>query len=105
MLAWDNLILILASFLYTILRAYIWVVIIATLMTWIEPNPYNPVVRFLYAVTEPVFDWVRAHIPVFVGGIDFSPMVVIFAIYFIQGYVIPTLVRLLIGVPSGYGVA
>jgi YggT family protein len=105
MWAWDNLVLILASFLYTILRAYIWVVIIATLMTWIEPNPYNPVVRFLYAVTEPVFDWVRQHIPVFFGGIDFSPMIVIFAIYFIQGYVIPTVVRLLIGVPPGYGVA
>lgn len=105
MWAWDNLVLILASFLYTILRAYIWIVIIATLLTWIEPNPYNPIVRFLYAVTEPVFDWVREHIPVFFGGIDFSPMVVIFAIYFIQGYIIPTVVRLLIGVPPGYGVA
>jgi YggT family protein len=78
--------------LSSLLGIYLWIVIIAAVLTWIEPNPYNPIVRFLYGVTEPVFDWVREHIPVFFGGIDFSPLVVILAIEFIQAWVIPTIV-------------
>jgi len=94
--AWTNLIIFIARFLDQILTLYFWVVIIATLMTWIEPNPYNPIVRFLYSVTEPVFGWVRDHLPVFFGGIDFSPMVVIFVIIFLQQYLIPTATRALV---------
>jgi YggT family protein len=94
--AYNNLVLFIGSALQSILTLYFWVVIIATLMTWVEPNPYNPVVRFLYSVTEPVFDWVREHIPVSFGGIDFSPMIVVFVIWFLQGYLIPTAERALI---------
>ena len=67
--------------LQTVLQLYLYVVIASAIMSWIEPNPYNPIVRFIYSVTEPVFDWVREHIPVFFGGIDFSPMIVIFGIF------------------------
>jgi YggT family protein len=98
--AFNNLVIFIAQFLSEILTVYFWIVIIAAAMTWIEPNPYNPVVRFLYSVTEPVFDWVREHLPVFFGGIDFSRIVVIFVIYFLQGYLIPTAVHALI-----YGLA
>jgi len=94
--AWTNLVLFIAQILSQLLSLYFWVVIIAALMTWIEPNPYNPIVRFLYSVTEPVFDWVREHIPVFFGGIDFSPLVVIIAIQFLQIYLIPTAARALV---------
>ena len=79
-----------------LLGIYLWIVIIAAVLTWIEPNPYNPIVRFLYGVTEPVFDWVREHLPVFFGGIDFSPLVVIIAIQFLQQWLIPTIERLII---------
>jgi len=94
--AWNNLIIFIASVLSQLLGAYFWIVIIAALLTWIEPNPYNPIVRFLYSVTEPVFDWVREHVPVFFGGIDFSPLVVLLVIEFFQQYLIPTLTRALI---------
>jgi YggT family protein len=94
--AWNNLIVFIAQLLQEILTVYFWIVIIAALMTWVEPNPYNPIVRFLYSVTEPVFDWIREHLPVFFGGIDFSPMVVIVVIWFLQGYLIPTAERALI---------
>jgi YggT family protein len=94
--AFNNLVIFIGSALQSLLTLYFWVVIIATLMTWIEPNPYNPIVRFLYSVTEPVFEWVREHIPVSFGGIDFSPMIVIFVIWFLQGYLIPTAERALI---------
>jgi len=94
--AWTNLVIFVASVLSQILGVYFWIVIVAAVLTWVEPNPYNPIVRFLHSVTEPVFDWVREHVPVFFGGIDFSPLVVILAIQFLQQYLIPTVTRALI---------
>ena len=95
MYAWTNLIVFIANMLQGLLQLYFWVVIIAAVLTWIEPNPYNPIVRFLYGVTEPVFDWVREHLPVIFGGIDLSPIVVILVIEFLQQYLIPTVARAL----------
>jgi YggT family protein len=94
--AWTNLVLFIASVLSELLTVYFWVVIVATLLTWVNPDPYNPIVRFLYSVTEPVFDWIRERLPVVFGGIDFSPLIVIFVIAFLQQYLIPTLVRALV---------
>ena len=96
MFAWTNLIIFIAQTLDGLLTLYLYVVIIAALMTWIEPNPYNPIVRFLYSVTEPVFEWFRNHLPVVFGGIDFSPLIVILAIQFIQSVVIQSAVQALI---------
>ncbi len=93
---WVNLVLFFRSILEGLLNIYFWIVIIAALLTWIEPNPYNPIVRFLYGVTEPVFEWVRDHLPVLLGGIDFSPLVVIIAIEFVQMWLIPTVVHVLV---------
>ncbi len=91
-----------AYILSQLLGFYIWVVIIAAIITWIEPNPYNPIVRFLYSITEPVFDFVREYIPTNFGGIDFAPMVVIAVIWFLQMWLLPTLANLL--TPGfGYG--
>jgi YggT family protein len=97
MYAWTNLVIFIAQTLEGLLQLYFWVVIISALMTWIEPNPYNPIVRFIYAVTEPVFNWIREHLPVIFGGIDFSPLVVIIGISFLQRYAIPTAVQALTG--------
>ena len=96
MYAWTNLVMFFASVLSELLTVYFWIVIVATLLTWVNPDPYNPIVRFLYSVTEPVFDWFRERLPVVFGGIDFSPLVVIFVIAFLQQYLIPTLVRALV---------
>jgi YggT family protein len=92
----PSLVLFIANTLSSILTIYFWIVIIAALLTWIEPNPYNPIVRFLYSVTEPVFDWIREHLPVFFGGIDFSPIIVIIVIEFLQQYLIPKVEMLLL---------
>ena len=101
MIFWNNLI---AWSLYTIgeiLNLYFWIVFIAVILSWIEPNPYNPIVRFLYSVTEPVFDFVREHLPVVFGGIDFAPMVVLLAIGFIQRVVLTSVAQyLLMGASS-----
>ncbi len=96
MFAWTNLVIFVANTLSQLLWLYFWVVIISAVLSWIEPNPYNPIVRAIYSVTDPVFEWVREHLPVLLGGIDFSPLVVILVIEFFQQYLIPTVARILI---------
>ncbi len=96
MQGWARLVLYTFGAIDSILQLYIYVVIIAVVMTWIEPNPYNPIVRFIYSITEPLFDWVREHLPVVLGGLDLSPIVVFFAIGLIRQVLLPTLRDLLI---------
>ena len=96
MFVWTNLVIWIAGILSSALYIYFWIVIIAALMSWIEPNPYNPIVRFIYSITEPVFDFVREHLPVVFGGIDFSPLIVILVIQLFQRVVIPSAVHALI---------
>ena len=68
-----------------VLTMYFWVIIVAALLTWVRPDPYNPIVRFLRAVTEPVFYRVRRALPfVMIGGYDLSPVVVLLIIQFIK---------------------
>ncbi|MGH7838081.1 MAG: YggT family protein [Candidatus Binataceae bacterium] len=95
MIFWNQLIGWTLETVYQLLNIYFWIVFVAVLLTWIEPNPYNPIVRFLYQVTEPVFDFVREHIPTVFGGLDLSPIVVLIAIGFIQRVVITSLAQYL----------
>jgi len=85
----------LARVLDIVLTLYFWVIVIAALMSWVRPDPYNPVVRFVRPATEPVFYRVRRWLPFLtVGGIDLSPIVVILAVQFLQWFLVPTLLRL-----------
>ena len=84
-----------AYILQELLTVYFWIVIISAVLTWVSPDPYNPIVRFIYSLTEPVFDFVREHVPVIFGGIDLSPIVVIVALEILQIYVIPSVANLL----------
>jgi YggT family protein len=65
------------------LSLYVWVIIARAIISWVNPSPYHPVVRFLYRVTEPVLRPIRRIIPP-IYGIDLSPVIVIFAIYLIK---------------------
>lgn len=89
-----NLVLAVAQILDMILSAYVWVVIIAALLSWISPDPYNPIVRFIYSVTEPVFRPIRRLIGFRLGPVDISPMIVILAIMFIRKFLISSLIEL-----------
>jgi Predicted integral membrane protein len=65
----------------TLLTLYMWVVIVSALLSWVNPDPYNPIVRFLRNATEPVYYRIRRMLPfVVVGGFDLSPIIVIFAV-------------------------
>lgn len=91
MFVFTNLLVALANVLHIVLNAYMWVVIIRALLSWVNPDPYNPIVRFLYSVTEPVLMAIRRRIPTAFGGIDFAPFLVILAIYFLDGFLVPSL--------------
>jgi YggT family protein len=88
-----NFITALAILIDSVLNIYMWIVIIACLMTWVNPDPYNPLVRFLYNVTEPVFKVVRRIIPLPAVGIDFSPIFVVLAIHLLRLFLTPTLIE------------
>ena len=88
-----NFIEALATLLNVILGAYVWVVIGRVIISWVSADPYNPIVRFLYQVTEPALARIRRFMPVF-GGFDFSPMILILAIVFLQSFLVPTLQQL-----------
>jgi len=92
-----------AQTLSGLLQIYFWIVVIAVLLSWVQPDPYNPIVRALYAMTEPVFDWVREHLPVYFGGLDLSPIVVIIAIQFVQRVLIMSLLQALMSPAVIYG--
>ena len=95
-----------ASFVIdTVLSIYFWIVIISALLSWVNPDPYNPIVRFLRGVTEPVFYRIRRWIPfAVVGGFDLSPIVVILAIQVCKIVVVQNLNRLAFSLAQGSGV-
>ena len=86
-------IMALANVLHYVLFFYMWIIIARAVLSWVSPDPYNPIVRFIYKVTEPVMYQVRSSLPVSFGGIDFAPVVVILAIYFLQVFVVNSLMR------------
>lgn len=90
----------LASVLDNLLWAYKWVIIIRAFISFVNPDPYNPIVRFLYQITDPVLYWIRRNLPVVFGGLDFSPLLVIFGIWCIQ-LAIPRLANGLIQLIGG----
>jgi YggT family protein len=94
MFVMGNLIAAVAQVIDIALTIYMWIIIIRALISWVSPNPYNPIVRFLYRATEPVLRPVRRIIPLGGMGIDFSPVIVILGIYFLKLFVVQTLTQL-----------
>jgi len=68
-----------------------WIVIARAIISWVNPDPYNPIVRFLYSATEPVLYRIRRLLPLYAGGIDFSPIIVFVAIIFLQRFLVQSL--------------
>jgi len=87
----NNFMMALAQLLDFLLSAYLWIVIGRAVISWVNADPSNPVVRFLYEITEPLLSRIRRWIPVSMGGIDFSPMILIMAIMFLQSFLVATL--------------
>jgi len=87
MFVFSNFLHAVAYVIEILLNIYMWIVIARALISWVNPDPYNPVVNFLYRATEPVLSRVRRIIPD-LGGIDLSPLIVLLIIYFLKEFLV-----------------
>ena len=83
----SNLLMTIARLLEVVLEVYFWIIIVRALLSWVNPDRYNPIVQFLYRVTEPVLRPIRRRLPMQIG-LDFSPLVVILAIKVLQWFLV-----------------
>ena len=76
-------------------QIYILIVLARVLLSWVNPDPYNPIVRFLYRATDPVLDWISGGLPFLrAGGFDFTPIVLLLALSVLQQAALQLIVRL-----------
>jgi YggT family protein len=90
-----NLLQAIAVVLNIVLTLYFWIIIISAVLSWVNPDPYNPIVRFIRSLTEPAFSLVRRWLPfTFVGGLDLSPIVVLLLIQFLKVFLVQSISQL-----------
>src|SRR6266850_7313973 len=88
----GRLVLAVATILDSLLSLYFWIVLISALLSWVNPDPRNPIVRFLYGVTEPVLNRIRRRLPfVVAGGLDLSTIVLMIGIQFTKMLIVQSL--------------
>jgi len=76
------------------LSIFMWIIIARAVLSWVNPDPYNNIVRFINNITDPVLSQIRKRLPVYFGGIDISPVLAMLVIIFLQTFVVGTLHRL-----------
>ncbi|MBT8364749.1 MAG: YggT family protein [Deltaproteobacteria bacterium] len=94
MFVMSNLLAAVAKVVDIALTIFMWIIIARAILSWVSPDPYNPIVRFIHNVTEPVLYQIRRRIPLNFGGIDFSPIIVLLAVIFLQRFVVQSLFEL-----------
>ena len=90
----NNFMAAIAQLLDFLLTAYMWIIIGRAIISWVNADPYNPIVRFLFEATEPLLSRIRRYLPINFGGLDFSPMILILIIMFLQSFLVQTLRQL-----------
>lgn len=73
----GNIIGGLGGIVHSLLSVYIWVVIIGALLSWVRPDPYNPIVQIIYRLTEPAYKLVRRMMPTVFNGLDLAPLILV----------------------------
>jgi YggT family protein len=86
-----------------VLSIYMYIIIARAIISWVNPAPYNPIVRFLYQVTDPVLNRVRRLLPN-MGGLDLSPLIVLLVIFFLQKFVVNSIFEMVSKLKFGIGV-
>ena len=94
-----NFVFAVAKILDMALSAYMWILVIRAVLSWVSPDPYNPIVRALYSITEPLLSFLRRKFPLMAGSIDFSPMIAILGILFLQHFLVRTLFDMATRIP------
>jgi YggT family protein len=90
----SNFIVALAKVIDIVLTIYMWIIVFRALISWVNPDPYNQIVVFLYRFTEPVLGPIRRRLPMSNLGIDFSPIIVILAIVFLKYFLVETMIEM-----------
>jgi YggT family protein len=93
----STLLVAIANILHMVINLYIWIVIIAALITWVRPDPYNPIVQILYRLTEPVYALIRRYIPTNISGFDIAPLILILGLQFIDLFFVNLLFKIAAG--------
>ena len=97
-----DLLVALAKILDVILTIYYWLILIRALISWVNPDPYNPIVQFLYKTTEPILEPIRRILPLGLKfGIDISPVIAFLAIMFLKSFLVRTLINLSFRIQGG----
>ena len=91
MLVFRNLLVAVATVIDYVLVFFMFITIARAVLSWVSPDPYNPIVRFIHNITEPVLYQIRKRLPMMYGGIDFSPIIVILIIIFLRIFVVDSL--------------
>lgn len=97
-----NLLNAVAYIIDIVLTIYMYIIIARAIISWVNPDPYNPLVRFLYRATEPVLHRVRRIVPD-LGGLDISPLIVLLVIFFMQKFLVSSLFDLVHRLKFGFG--
>lgn len=87
----------LGGIIHSLLTVYIWVVIIGALLTWVRPDPYNPIVQVIYRLTQPAYDLIRRLMPTVFNGLDLAPIILIVALNVIDIVLINVINALVLG--------
>jgi YggT family protein len=90
----SNFIIALAKVIDVVLTVYMWIIVARALISWVNPDPYNKIVIFLYRVTEPVLRPLRRFIPRHNLPIDFAPLIVLLVIMFLQFFLVQTMIQM-----------
>ena len=82
----DALLSSIFTVVLSVIFLYKWIIIISAILTWVKPDPYNSIVQMLYRLTEPAYALIRKYIPTVFGGMDLAPIILIFALIFLETF-------------------
>ncbi len=91
MIILGNFLLAIGEVLGGLLSLMVFVLIARAVISWVNPDPYNPIVRFLHSATDPLLKPLRRYIPLVGGGIDITPIVLLFILYFLKIALVQTI--------------
>lgn len=89
----GNFLISLAHLVEALITILYWLILIRAIISWVNPDPFNPIVQFLYRATDPVLAPIRKFLPT-LGPLDISPLIAFFILYFLKLFLVSTLVDL-----------
>lgn len=98
MMVLSTLLAAIGQILHILITTYIWVVIIAALISWVRPDPYNPIVQILYRLTEPVYAFIKRYITTVFSGVELAPLIIVITLEFIDLFLVRLIIRFANGI-------